>query len=185
MPAPRKNQAQQKREAPCATHTHFTCMSLFANYRSKTDYPAPPHHPQLQTPHPARHGKYPLHAPPHAENTHSEHSWRIACLLLFTRGHGGEGYRRAVNHPKNKQHPTTSVLPSSRSCRQFIPQTPICQTKRQSVLWKYHTSFYVINNPPLVNSPTRGSFCVTPTRTRKTHAANPKKPCKETFTATR
>ena len=82
------------------------------------------------------------------------------------------GYRRAANHPKNKQHPTTSTLPPFRSRRQFIPQTPICQTKRQSVLWKYHTSFYVINNP-LVNSPTRGSFRAAPTKTRKTHAATP------------
>lgn len=76
-------------------------------------------------------------------------------------------------HPKNKQHSTTSALPSSRSRCQFIPQTPICQTKRQSVLWKAHTNFYVINNP-LVNSPTRGSFRAAPTRTRKNTCCHPK-----------
>ena len=140
-------------------------MSPFANYRSKTDCPTPPYHPQTWTPYPARHGKRRPLTPPHAEST---------------RGHDREDYRRAANHPKNKQHSTTSAPPSSRSRRQFIPQTPICQTKRQSVLWKAHTSFYVINNP-LVNSPTRGSFHETPTRTRKTHAATPKKTLQESL----
>ena len=112
MLAPRKNQAQQKRQSsPVPLTRTFTGMPLFANYRSKADYPAPPRHPQLQTPYPARHGLdfpqvLPLFTPPHAESTHGGHSWRLAYLLLFTRGHGGEGYQRAANHPK-----TNSILP--------------------------------------------------------------------------
>lgn len=173
MPAPRKNQAQQKRQAPCAVYTHFTCMSFCQppqqNRLSRTSPP-----PQLQTPHPARHGNYPpFHAPPHAENTHSEYSWRLACLLFFTRGHGEGGYRRAANHPKNKQHPTTSALPSFRSRRQFIPRTPICQTKRQSVLWKAHTSFYVINNPP-GEQPHQGVFSCSTNQNPKNTCCQPK-----------
>lgn len=150
-------------------------MPLFVNYRSKIDYPAPPHHPRLQTHHTRRATvSTALPFTPHAESTHGGHSWRLAYLLLFTRGHGGEVYRRAANRPKktNSIPQPPPFLPSFRR-RRFIPQTPICQTKRQSVLWKYHTSFYVINNP-LVNSPTRGSFRAAPNRTRKTHAATPK-----------
>ena len=182
MPAPRKNQTQQKRQRPlCRSHALYRHAS-FANHRSKTDYPAPPHHHSYRH-HTRRATVCRPRTPSHAESTHGEHSWRLAYLLFFTRGHGEGGYRRADNHPKNKQHPTTSALPSFRSRRQFIPQTPICQTKRQSVLWKYHTSFYVINNPP-GEQPHQGAFRVAPTRTQKTHAVNPKKPCRETFSIT-
>lgn len=86
--------------------------------------------------------------------------------LPITRVHGREGYRRATHSPQKQtafHNLRPSFFPQSLSIH---PTSPDCQTKRQSVLWKAHTSFYVINNP-LVNNPTRGSFCVTPTRTQK------------------
>ena len=76
------------------------CQPPQQNRLSRTSPP-----PQLQTPHPARHGKYPLHAPPHAENTHGEHSWRLACLLLFARGHGGEVIDVLPTTPKTNSIP--------------------------------------------------------------------------------
>lgn len=112
----------------------------------------------------------PFHAPPRTESTHSGHSWIFCFLHVPT---AGEGYRRAANHPKNKQHPTTFTLPSSRSRRQFIPQTPICQNKRQSVLWKYHTSFYVISNPP-GEQPHQGVFSCSTNQNPKNTCRHPK-----------
>lgn len=143
MPAPRENQTQQKEAPAPLTRTLLVCPFL----PTTAAKPTIPHLPTIHSyRHHTRRATVSAAHLPH----HTQKARMAACLssAFYTWPRWGRLSTCRQPPQKNKQHPRTSALPSSRSRRQFILQTPICQTKRQSVLWKAHTSFYVISNPP-------------------------------------
>lgn len=105
-----------------------------------------------------------------------------ACLSsAFTRDHGGEGYQPAANHPKTNSIPQPPPFLLPAIIVNSSPQNPtICQTKRQSVLWKSHTSFYVINNPP-GEQPHQGVFPCSTNQNPKNTCCQPKETLQESL----